>query len=213
LGLIAPLVSLIVAASAQRTITYTVQPGDSLYTIAHKHGLRLPDLLKVNNLRNPHALQVGDQIKIPVKEQRSSVGAAHGSTRRPRIGLGGTQYRSGQHSNRAINGRQAHHPRRSLDEGAGAGASRRLEPHSASERRGWLGACQVPQPDQAPANTKASSEADLQHRKPAPRTAQRVGVAHERRPSQQPTASKTCPANGGRLERLPMVSRPWFVVR
>ena len=66
LGLIAPLVSLIVAASAQRTITYTVQPGDSLYTIAHKHGLRLPDLLKVNNLRNPHALQVGDQIKIPV---------------------------------------------------------------------------------------------------------------------------------------------------
>jgi len=67
LGLIAPLVSLIVAASAQRTITYTVQPGDSLYTIAHKHGLRLPDLLKVNNLRNPHALQVGDQIKIPVK--------------------------------------------------------------------------------------------------------------------------------------------------
>ena len=67
LGLIAPLVSLIVAASAQRTITYTVQPGDSLYTIAHKHGLRLPDLLEVNNLRNPHALQVGDQIKIPVK--------------------------------------------------------------------------------------------------------------------------------------------------
>jgi cell wall-associated NlpC family hydrolase len=67
LGLIAPLVSLIVAASAQRTITYTVQPGDSLYTIAHKHGLRLPELLQVNNLRNPHALQVGDQIKIPVK--------------------------------------------------------------------------------------------------------------------------------------------------
>jgi cell wall-associated NlpC family hydrolase len=67
LGLIAPLVSLIVAASAQRTITYTVQPGDSLYTIAHKHGLRLPDLMEVNNLRNPHALQVGDQIKIPVK--------------------------------------------------------------------------------------------------------------------------------------------------
>ena len=69
LGLIAPLVSLIVAASAQRTITYTVQPGDSLYTIAHKHGLRLPDLLQVNHLPNPHALQVGDKIKIPVKEQ------------------------------------------------------------------------------------------------------------------------------------------------
>ncbi|OYT75638.1 MAG: hypothetical protein CFK49_02080 [Armatimonadetes bacterium JP3_11] len=67
LGLIAPLVSLIVAASAQQTITYTVKPGDSLYTIAHRYGLRLPDLLKVNNLRNPHALQVGDKIKIPIK--------------------------------------------------------------------------------------------------------------------------------------------------
>ncbi|MCS6922816.1 MAG: LysM peptidoglycan-binding domain-containing protein, partial [Fimbriimonadales bacterium] len=67
LGLIAPLLSLIVAASARQTITYTVQPGDSLYTIAHKHGLRLPELLKVNKLRNPHALQVGDKILIPVK--------------------------------------------------------------------------------------------------------------------------------------------------
>ena len=72
LGLIAPLVSLIVAASAQRTITYTVQPGDSLYTIAHKHGLRLPELLEVNDLRNPHALQVGDQIKIPVKSNAAA---------------------------------------------------------------------------------------------------------------------------------------------
>jgi len=67
LGLMIPLVSLIVAASAQQTITYTVKPGDSLYTIAHRHGLRLPDLLKVNNLRNPHALQIGDKIKIPIK--------------------------------------------------------------------------------------------------------------------------------------------------
>ncbi|MFN3689384.1 MAG: NlpC/P60 family protein [Fimbriimonadales bacterium] len=67
LGLITPLVSLMVAASAQQTITYTVKPGDSLYTIAHRHGLRLPDLLRVNRLRNPHALQVGDKIKIPIK--------------------------------------------------------------------------------------------------------------------------------------------------
>lgn len=83
LGLIAPLVSLIVAASAQRTITYTVQPGDSLYTIAHKHGLRLPDLLQVNHLRNPHALQVGDRIKIPLKSkataQRTAQSAAPAS--------------------------------------------------------------------------------------------------------------------------------------
>ncbi|MCX7924313.1 MAG: LysM peptidoglycan-binding domain-containing protein, partial [Fimbriimonadales bacterium] len=82
LGLIAPLVSLIVAASAQQTITYTVKPGDSLYTIAHRHGLRLPELLKVNNLRNPHALQIGDKIKIPLKggavsQRKSSVQPDH----------------------------------------------------------------------------------------------------------------------------------------
>ncbi|MCS6919227.1 MAG: NlpC/P60 family protein [Fimbriimonadales bacterium] len=75
LGLIAPLVSLMVAASAQQTITYTVKSGDSLYTIAHRHGLRLPELLAANNLRNPHALQIGDKIKIPVKGKARSTAA------------------------------------------------------------------------------------------------------------------------------------------
>ncbi|CUU37575.1 Cell wall-associated hydrolase, NlpC family [Armatimonadetes bacterium DC] len=78
IGLSALLVSLIVAASAQQTINYTVKKGDSLYTIAHRHGLRLPDLLKVNNLRNPHALQPGQVIKIPVK---GSANSASGKTR------------------------------------------------------------------------------------------------------------------------------------
>ncbi len=67
-GLIALLVSLIVSASAQqKTIRYTVKEGDSLYAIAHRFGLRLPDLLKVNSLRNPHKLKPGDVIRIPVK--------------------------------------------------------------------------------------------------------------------------------------------------
>lgn len=67
-GLIALLVSLSVAASAQKTVNYTVRKGESLYTIAHKHGLRLPEVMAVNpHLRNPHALQPGDIIKLPVK--------------------------------------------------------------------------------------------------------------------------------------------------
>lgn len=66
-GLIALLVNLMVVASAQRTIEYTVKEGDSLYAIAHRFGLRLPDLLKVNRLRNPHKLKPGDVIRIPVK--------------------------------------------------------------------------------------------------------------------------------------------------
>lgn len=80
IGLSALLVSLIVAASAQQTINYTVKKGDSLYTIAHRHGLRLPDLLKVNNMRNPHALQPGQVIKIPVKGN-ASANSASGKTR------------------------------------------------------------------------------------------------------------------------------------
>ena len=68
IGLIALLVNLSVAASAQKTVNYTVRKGESLYTIAHKHGLRLPELVAVNrHLRNPHALQPGEIIKIPVK--------------------------------------------------------------------------------------------------------------------------------------------------
>ncbi len=68
IGLSALLVSLSVAASAQKTVNYTVRKGESLYTIAHKHGLRLPEVISANpQLRNPHALQPGDVIKIPVK--------------------------------------------------------------------------------------------------------------------------------------------------
>jgi cell wall-associated NlpC family hydrolase len=67
LGLLALLTSLLVAASAQQTKKYTVKEGDSLYTIAHRFGLRLPDLLKVNRLSNPHKLKPGDVIRVPVK--------------------------------------------------------------------------------------------------------------------------------------------------
>ncbi|MCS7065199.1 MAG: LysM peptidoglycan-binding domain-containing C40 family peptidase [Fimbriimonadales bacterium] len=66
-GLIALLVNLIIVASAQQTIRYTVKEGDSLYAIAHRFGLRLPDLLKVNHFRNPHKLKPGDVVRIPVK--------------------------------------------------------------------------------------------------------------------------------------------------
>ncbi len=68
IGLIALLVSLIVAASAQqKTIKYTVREGDNLFTISRKFGLRLPDLLAVNTFENPHRLQPGMVINIPVK--------------------------------------------------------------------------------------------------------------------------------------------------
>lgn len=69
-GFIVLLGALLATAVAQPTTTYKVKEGDSLYKIAHRFGLRLPDLLKVNRLRNPHRLKPGDVIRIPLKDKR-----------------------------------------------------------------------------------------------------------------------------------------------
>lgn len=72
LAIIALLVNLIATASAQQKhIKYTVRKGDSLYTIAHKHNLRLGDVLRANNLRDPHEIKPGLTLRIPVKSSAS----------------------------------------------------------------------------------------------------------------------------------------------
>ncbi len=90
LGLSALLVSLIVAASAQqKTIKYTVREGDNLFTISRKFGLRLPDLLAVNRFENPHKLQPGTVINIPVKGTAGTTSATSSQASRseaPRSG-------------------------------------------------------------------------------------------------------------------------------
>ncbi|MBX3002871.1 MAG: LysM peptidoglycan-binding domain-containing protein [Anaerolineales bacterium] len=47
---------------------YTVQPGDSLNAIAERMGLSLQQLLAVNAIVNPNALNVGQVINIPAQE-------------------------------------------------------------------------------------------------------------------------------------------------
>ena len=44
---------------------YTVQPGDSLTSIAIKFGISSITLVEVNNIQDPNALSVGDQLLIP----------------------------------------------------------------------------------------------------------------------------------------------------
>lgn len=44
---------------------YTVEPGDSMASIASRLGLRLPDLLEVNEGVNPRALQPGQELVLP----------------------------------------------------------------------------------------------------------------------------------------------------
>lgn len=45
--------------------TYTVQPGDTLYTIARRFDTTIAAIVQANNLANPNSLSVGQQLIIP----------------------------------------------------------------------------------------------------------------------------------------------------
>lgn len=45
--------------------SYTVKPGDTLWTIAQRHGTTINDIVKANNIQNPALLQVGQILQIP----------------------------------------------------------------------------------------------------------------------------------------------------
>ncbi|MHB0877628.1 MAG: LysM peptidoglycan-binding domain-containing protein [Anaerolineae bacterium] len=72
-----------IPAGAQQ---YTVQSGDSLYSIATAFGISLDDLMRVNNLTNGYYLQVGQTLAIPtagaaaVAQAPSSTGVQAAST-------------------------------------------------------------------------------------------------------------------------------------
>ena len=44
---------------------YTVQPGDTLYSIALRHGLTMTSIAKANLLRNPNFIWVGQRLAVP----------------------------------------------------------------------------------------------------------------------------------------------------
>ncbi len=45
--------------------TYTVQAGDSPFSIAEKCGVDLDDLLELNDIDDPRSLRVGQELKLP----------------------------------------------------------------------------------------------------------------------------------------------------
>ena len=51
-------------APAQEQV-YIVQPGDTLYSIARRYGVRLENLAAYNGIINPNRIYVGQQIRIP----------------------------------------------------------------------------------------------------------------------------------------------------
>ncbi len=50
-------------------LTYVVKPGDNPEKIAKKFGVSVKELLRVNNIKNPKRLMVGQKLKIPVKKK------------------------------------------------------------------------------------------------------------------------------------------------
>ncbi len=48
------------------TQNYVVQKGDTMYSIAFMHGVDYRDLAEMNNIENPGAIQIGQQLRIPV---------------------------------------------------------------------------------------------------------------------------------------------------
>jgi len=62
-----------VGVSAQST--YTVKDGDVLWRIARQYDLDWKDLSEYNNLKNPHLIYVGQQIKIPAADELTAIGS------------------------------------------------------------------------------------------------------------------------------------------
>ena len=48
------------------TLTYTVVPGDNLYTISHNYNSTVENVLKFNYIPNPNLIYPGQKIVIPL---------------------------------------------------------------------------------------------------------------------------------------------------
>ena len=49
-------------------LIYTINPGDTLFSIARQFGVSLDDLVALNNIENPDNIRAGDQLFIPPPE-------------------------------------------------------------------------------------------------------------------------------------------------
>jgi len=52
-----------------KTSSYTVESGDTLYSIGIKLGVDWQEISKENNLKEPYTLTVGQKLKMPVSKK------------------------------------------------------------------------------------------------------------------------------------------------
>ncbi len=55
------------------TLNYVVQKGDTMYSIAFMHGVDYRELAELNNIENASAIQIGQQLRIPVPVETKDV--------------------------------------------------------------------------------------------------------------------------------------------
>lgn len=60
-------------------VTYVVKAGDTLSGIADMFGITVDDIVRVNNIADPNALQVGQVLTIPGRKQTEADAAATGT--------------------------------------------------------------------------------------------------------------------------------------
>lgn len=63
--------------------SYTVERGDSLYSVARKHGVRLNELERANNITNPRAIKPGTVLKVPQTDESKVARASAPSAATP----------------------------------------------------------------------------------------------------------------------------------
>ena len=55
---------IVIPLSPPEAIIYTVEPGDSLYTIAKRYGTSVSNLIQYNYLKSPYIIQPGQQLVV-----------------------------------------------------------------------------------------------------------------------------------------------------
>lgn len=58
---------------------YIVQPGDTLWAIAQRHGVSVEALASENGLTNPDAIRIGQRLRVPTSVSRRAPAPAAGS--------------------------------------------------------------------------------------------------------------------------------------
>lgn len=65
--------------AAESGETYAIRRGESLYSIAVRHGISLNELMRINGISDPHKVKAGTVLKLPGRQAPTQVASARES--------------------------------------------------------------------------------------------------------------------------------------